>query len=164
MQTRFRQIAGFALLITLANPTTAATTTTTFQVDAAVISTCSVSATNLAFGNYDSLDPSPNDATSTVTVQCSLSTTYDIGLDPGTGSGATVASRKMTESGSDTLNYSLYQDASHTQVWGQIVGIDTASGTGDGTAQASTVYGRIPTGQFVTVGNYADTITVTVTF
>jgi spore coat protein U-like protein len=36
--------------------------------------------------------------------------------------------------------------------------------TGSGTAQTLTVYGQVPAGQFVTPGNYADTITVTLTY
>jgi spore coat protein U-like protein len=141
----------------------AATTTTTFQVTATVISVCSVSATNLAFGNYDASSGTPNDATSTVTATCTNGETYDLALDEGLGSGATVAVRKMT-SGANTLNYGLYQNAARTTVWGKTVPTDTVAGTGNGAAQNYTVYGRIPVGQFVPAGAYADTITVTLTY
>ena len=141
----------------------AATVTTTFQVDATVISSCSVSATNLGFGNYDSLAATPTDATSTVSVQCSLLTTYEIGLDAGVGSGATVTTRRMTL-GADTLDYTLYQDSARTTVWGNTVSSDTVAGTGTGLSDPYTVYGRIPAGQIVNTGNYTDTVTVTVNF
>lgn len=154
------------LAITLfggADSVLAATATTTFQVDATVIGSCNVSATNLAFGNYDTLSATPTDATSSVTVQCSLSTAYDIGLDEGTGTGATVAVRKLTK-GADTLNYSLFQESARTNVWGNTVSTDTVSGTGTGVDIVHTVYGRVPAGQVVNTGAYADTVTVTVTF
>ena len=38
------------------------------------------------------------------------------------------------------------------------------SGTGNGSAQAITVYGQIPAAQYVTPGSYTDTITVSVTY
>jgi spore coat protein U-like protein len=141
----------------------AATATTTFQVDATVIGSCNVSATNLAFGNYDTLSATPTDAASTVTVQCSLSTSFDIGLDAGVGSGATVATRKMTQ-GADTLNYSLFQEAARTTVWGITVSTDTVADVGTGSGVAYPVYGRIPAGQIVNIGSYTDTVTVTVNF
>lgn len=154
------------LTITLAgcaDSVLAATATTTFQVDATVIGSCNVSATNLAFGNYDTLSATPTDATSSVTVQCSLSTAFDIGLDAGTGTGATVTTRKLTK-GADTLNYSLYQESARTTVWGNTVSTDTVAGTGTGVDIVHTVYGRIAAGQVVNTGAYTDTVTVTVTF
>jgi spore coat protein U-like protein len=141
----------------------AATSTTTFQVSANVASSCSASATNLAFGNYDPLAVLPTAGTSTVTVQCTLLTNYTIGLSAGTGAGATVTTRKMTK-GADTLNYSLYQDAAHLLVWGNTLGTDTISGVGTGLAIPHTVYGRIPTAQNVNTGAYLDTITVTINY
>lgn len=152
-----------AVFFSMAGSVAAATATTTFQVDATVISSCSVSATNLGFGNYDSLAVPPTDATSTVTVQCSLLTSYEIGLDVGLGSGATVTTRRMTL-GADTLDYSLYQDSARTTVWGNTLSTDTIADTGTGLQQPHTVYGRITAGQIVNTGNYTDTITVTVNF
>jgi spore coat protein U-like protein len=141
----------------------AATTTTTFQVTATVLSVCSVSATNLAFGNYDASLGTPVDGSSTVTVTCTPSETYDVGLNAGTGTGATVAVRRMTN-GANTLDYSLYTNAGRTTVWGDTIGVDTQAGTGNGAGQALTVYGRIPTAQYVAAGAYTDTITATVTY
>lgn len=141
----------------------AATTTTTFPVTAAVLSVCLVSATSLAFGSYDSTSATPLDATNTVTATCTIGTAYNVGLDAGAGTGATVASRKMT-SGANLLNYTLYQNAGRTTVWGNTVGTDTVSATAIVTPTAHTVYGRVFSGQNVAAGSYADTITVTVTY
>lgn len=163
MSHLFTRVAVTSILLSAVSTVSAATATTTFQVDATVISGCNVSATNLSFGNYDPLSLLDQDGTSTITVQCSLGTTYDIGLDPGSGSGATVAARKMTK-GADTLTYSLYRDLARLLVWGNTVDSDTHSGIGTGLSIPHVVYGRIPAGQNVNTGSYTDTVTVTVTF
>jgi spore coat protein U-like protein len=142
----------------------AATTTTTFNVTANVVATCAVTATNLAFGNYDAASGTPTDATSTVNVTCTNNHGYTVDLNAGTGSGATVAVRRMTN-GANTLDYSMFTDAARSTVWGDgTLSTSTQAGTGNGAAQALTVYGRIPTGQFVTAGAYSDTVTATVTY
>ncbi len=76
----------------------------------------------------------------------------------------TVTSRKMTGPGSELLAYGLFQDSGHTINWGDTVGTDTKSGTGDGAIQSFTVYGKLPQAQFIGPGAYSDTITVTLTF
>lgn len=151
-----------ALLLSV-HSANAAVTTTTFQVTATVGSACNVAAANLDFGAYNPLSPSSTFATTTVTVQCTLLSAYTIGLNAGTGSGATVAVRKMTK-GADTLNYSLYQDLAHTQVWGETIGSDTVAGVGTGLPIPTLVYGQIPASQNVNAGAYADTITVSVNY
>lgn len=162
---KFRSIFGLLSIITLTltNTSLAATTTTTFTVTATVVATCSVSATNLSFGNYDPVSVSDLDATNTVTVTCTDGTSYDIGLDAGIGSGATVGTRKLTNAG-NTLDYTLYQDAPRTTVWGETVSTDTLSATASALPANHTVYGRIDSGQNVPTGLYSDTITVTVTY
>lgn len=151
-------------LAALAGEVGAATATATFQVDATVVSSCSVSATNHSFGNYDPLAALPTTGTSTVTVQCTLLTPYNIALNPGAGTGATVTARKMTKGGSDTLTYSLYRDVAHALVWGETIGTDTLAFVGTGLAEPHLVYGQIPARQNVNPGSYTDTITVTVNF
>ncbi|MFC7050144.1 Csu type fimbrial protein [Emcibacter nanhaiensis] len=143
----------------------AATSTTTFNVTATVLAECIVSASDLAFPDYSVTTGLAVEATTSITVKCSSSTAYEVFLNAGTGSGATTAIRKMTGGGgSDTLSYSLYQDAAHNMVWGETSGTDVVSGTGDGLDQAITVYGQIAANQPAVVGSYSDTITVTVSF
>lgn len=143
----------------------AATDTTTFQVTATVNDACNVSATDLAFGVYDP-SAADNEQTSTITVTCTKGTEYDIGLNAGTTSGATVTTRQMVDIvSSDLINYSLFSDPGRTVNWGDTVSTDTVNVVGaTGNAENHTVYGRIPTGQYVTAGSYSDTITVTVTY
>lgn len=59
----------------------------------AVTTTCSVSASNLNFGTIGTLTTNV-DATGTITAQCANGAPYNLGLDAGTGPGATVAVRK----------------------------------------------------------------------
>jgi spore coat protein U-like protein len=139
----------------------AATATTTFAVTATVQATCLVSATAMAFGNYTA---AVANSSSTVSVTCSNTTPYNLGLSAGLATGATVSARKMTGPGSALLGYSLFSDSARTVNWGQTVGTDTVTGTGNGTAQALTVYGDVPAGQYLAPGSYSDTITATVTY
>lgn len=160
-------VAG-ALIACTTSAVQASTTTTTFNVTATVISSCSTSAADLSFGNYDPLAALPTAGTTTVTVTCSLLAPYSIGLAIGTN-GAAINNRKMkiTGGGSDLLQYGLYRDLSHTLNWGVTTGLggDTLNLVGTGIAVGSTVFGVIPAGQTgASVGSYTDTITVTITF
>lgn len=140
----------------------AATDQAQFTVSATVIASCDVTAQNLSFNNYDPVIATPTDATTTLSVFCTNGTTYTVALDAGTGSGATVTTRKMT-SGANTLSYSLYKDSGYATVWGASGGA-LVSGTGSGAAQSLTVYGRIAAQQTSIAGSYTDTVTVTVTY
>lgn len=155
-----------ALLAIYGQSAWAATTNTTFDVTATVNDSCFVSATDLAFGVYDPSSGTPDEDSSTITVTCTAGTDYDIGLNAGTASGASVTTRQMTgPSPTDLLNYSLYSDSGHTTNWGDTVGNDTVNvPSATGAAENHTVYGRIPINQYVTAGSYSDTITVTITY
>lgn len=135
--------------------------TTSFGVTATVVATCAVSATALAFGNYSAAQL---DGTSTVTVTCTNGAAYTVALNAGTGSGATVATRKMTGPATQTLDYTLYRDSGRTLVWGETVGVDRVVGVGNGAAQSLSVYGRVFGSQFPGAGAYSDTIAVAVTY
>jgi spore coat protein U-like protein len=153
-------ILGFLTLLT-SIPAAAATATTTFTVTATVQATCLVSATGLAFGTYTGAVAS---STSTVSVTCTNTTPYNVGFSAGLATGATVTTRKMTGPASALLSYGLYSNAGYTTNWGLTIGTDTVAGTGNGSAQAITVYGQAAAGQYVAPGAYSDTITVTVTY
>jgi spore coat protein U-like protein len=141
--------------------TFASTTTTTFGVSATVQATCLVSATAIGFGTYTGV---AIPTTSTVSVTCTNTTPYNVGLSAGLGTGATVTTRKMTGPAGALLNYAMYSDTLRTVNWGQTIGTDTVTGTGNGSAQAITVYGQLAAGQYLAPGLYSDTITATVTW
>jgi spore coat protein U-like protein len=137
------------------------TASATFAVTATVQATCLVSATAMAFGTYTGAVATP---TSTLSVTCTNTTPYNVGLSAGNATGATVTTRKMTGPASATLNYPLFRDSARTLNWGNTVGTDTLSSTGNGSAQLSSVFGQLAAGQLVTPGAYSDTIIVTVTY
>jgi spore coat protein U-like protein len=154
-------ILATACLLGSAGATT--TTTSTFQVSVTLSATCTInSASALTFPPSGVLATNV-DQTSTIQVTCTTTTPYTIGLDAGTGTGATTAVRKLTGGGS-TVNYTLYSDSSRTVVWGNTPPTDTVAGTGNGTGQNFTVFGRIPPQTTPAPGTYTDTITVTVSY
>ncbi len=118
---------------------------------------CSVSASGLDFAGYDVFSAAHNDSTATITVTCSEATEYSLALSSANGS----PQQPLLSSSDDTLDYQLHQDAARSLVWGE--GSFTLSGSTDGTEE-HTVYGRIPAGKNVRVGNYTDIITVTLEF
>ena len=157
--------AAFAacFVIAWADVPYAATATTTMTVQVSITATCTInSASTLNFGTQGVLATNV-DQTSTLQLTCTNTTPYNIGLDAGTGTGATVATRKLT-SGANTVNYTLYSNSGRTTVWGNTVSTDTVAGTGNGSGQSYTVYGRIPAQTTPAPGSYTDTITVTVTY
>ena len=161
-------LAGAALMIGT-SVASAAQSTTTFQVSAAVVANCLVTANALAFGTYDPT-AADRDVDTTVSVRCTNGTGYTVSLNAGVTAGATLAQRKMTD-GTNFMNYNLYTTAGRTTIFGDGTGgtaTKTGTGTGIGAGQAQTVdiFGRIPTGQdTLPIGTYTETtITVTVTF
>lgn len=141
----------------------AATTTQTFSVQMTITASCVInSASTLNFGSSGLLNANV-DQTSSISVSCTNATPYNIGLNAGAGTGATVAARKLT-SGANTIDYTLYSNSGRTTVWGNTVGTDTVSASGSGAAQTYTVYGRVAPQTTPASGTYADTITVTVTY
>lgn len=156
-------IASAAVLAPAA--ASAATTSSTLSVDATVTANCTVSTSALAFGAVDPLSGANIDGTGGITVTCTSGTAWTASAGIGSGTGASFTSRRMSD-GSNLLNYNLYTTAGRTTVWGDGSGsTGTLGGTGSGSAQSATVYGRIGSGQTsVPPGNYADTVSVTVTY
>lgn len=142
----------------------AATATANFDVTLTIQADCTITANPLAFGNAGILNTNL-DAQTTVSVTCSNTTPYQVGLNAGLGAGATVANRLMTgTSSSATVAYQLYQDTARTTVWGNTEGTDTVGGTGNGAAQSMNVYGRVSSQTTPAPDTYQDTVTATVYF
>ena len=66
--------------------------------------------------------------------------------------------------GTNTVAYQLYSNGAHTSVWGNTIGTDTMSGSGNGTSQTLTVYGRVPPQTTPAAATYNDTVNVIVTY
>lgn len=145
----------------------AATAAGPMTVTATVLASCVVGASALAFPSATSAAISAGnvDAVGNVTVNCTSGSGYTVSLDAGSGTGGTLASRKMSAGGNQSLAYSIYTTANHTKVWGDgTSGSGTIGGTGNGLNQSIFAYGRIFGGQIATAANYADVVNVTVRY
>src|SRR4030081_1879273 len=95
----------------------ATTTTSSFQVQLTLQAQCSIlSASTLDFGTTGFITANV-DATSTLNVQCTNPTPYNVGLDAGSN-GGTVAARLLKGGPSnETIQYSLYTTSGRNTVW-----------------------------------------------
>ena len=139
------------------------TATAVMPVTIEIAASCIVSAADLDFGAYAAASGAPARGQSVIQLQCTSGLTVDVGLDAGTAPGATTSNRRLV-SGSDLLNYGLYQDAARNLNWGDTTGVDTLELQATGTLQTVPVYGEIPAGQQVPAGTYGDMITVRLHF
>jgi len=158
LKSNFLRLFLFSACATIAS---AATVTKTLQITATAMSSCSVTTTNIAFGNYNR---SLLNTTGNVAVTCTSGTTYTIGLDGGANAGASnVTSRYMVQ-GTNQLPYFLYSDSARTVNWGNPTGGPTTA-AGTGSAQNYPIYGRIPANQTAPASpnQYTDIVNVTVT-
>jgi spore coat protein U-like protein len=156
-------IAGLAF-IGAGSSANAATATSSFQVNLTIQGECKVqSASNMNFGTYGVIDANI-DTTNSIGVQCTNSTPYTVALSAGAGTGATVATRKMTSAANDTVAYTLYRDSGRSQVWGVTQNVDTQAGTGNGAVQTYTAYGRVSAQTTPAQGAYSDLVAVTITY
>ncbi len=165
--------AGISLALLIAAPETApaATSTGNLTVQVTITAGCSVSGTTLNFGsnNGNNLLAAQITATANLSVTCTTGSPYSVGLDNGLN--ASGSQRRMQSSG-QFLNYNLFTDAAGLVPWSAGSTPTTCAtltncvlGTGTGTAQTITVYGRIPiTASSPAPGSYTDTVTITVTY
>ena len=110
----------------------------------------------------------PRDTAGTVTVACDRNPPTDvtISIGPSPTSGGFHPRQMRRTSGTDRLNYNLFTTPSMTTVWG-----DGSAGTSTvlltkvnkNRPVTTTIYGRIPPAQNVSVGAYSDSVTVTIT-
>ncbi|MCC3701636.1 spore coat U domain-containing protein [Rouxiella badensis] len=153
----------------------AATATGTFQVLITILKSCSVTAGASSNINLGSVNAGATAAAgnSTISVDCSRTTPYYIGLAPSsTNGGTTTGSGSMSSVANSTTNtdkvpYQLNQTSATGAVWGNTatstnVGNGVA-GTGTGAAQTYTVYATATSTNFAP-DSYADTVTVNVNY
>ena len=131
-------------------------------------SACTVTTTGINYGTYDVFSTNPTDSTGAITITCNEAppaiVTISIGPSPNSGR---FNPRMMRHSSlGDLLNYNLFTDASRTVIWG-----DGTQGTSTvirrvtrGRPWNATVYGRIPAGQDIPMGQYGETLTVTISW
>jgi spore coat protein U-like protein len=126
-----------------------------------IVQSCRVSASDLDFGAYSSGSTTPVQGQTTISLLCGAGVTVEVSLDTGTSAGR--PRRMSQESGTDRMEYDLYQDPARTIYWGDRSG-DTLELLATGAPQTVPIYGQIPAGQKVRDGTYSDTITITVLY
>lgn len=148
----------------------AGSATSTFIVTATLAPTCTIQTTPAVFGHYNPLTnhaTAPLDITSSVTITCSKGMATTIGLDRGLHADyALDTTRAMKHAVRDEyLNYELYKDPIHTTLWGtsgaHLVVPPIAPDT---KPRTYLIFGRVPAGQNVSIGDYHDTVVAVVNF
>lgn len=153
-------IAGVALCCAVS--VRAATGTSTVALSSNVNSFCTLSAAPMAFAVYSG---TRIDTASSLSVNCTNTTTYQIGADNGLNSQFVgVYAKYMAGPSGNNLRYHLYTDSARSIEWGTTAGSNEVAGTGTGLTQAIPVYGTIGAGSYVAPGSYTDTVTFTVNF
>lgn len=153
--------------ISLSHAATPTSGSGTFQVGATILVACNVTGSTLTFGgSIDPLQtPGPVDAATSLNVTCTKTTPYSVALSAGANAGnASAFGSRVMKSGNNNLPYQLYLDAGRTQVWGDGNSSGVYTGTGTGSQQQLTVYGRLPSLNGIVPGNYSDTVTLTITY
>jgi spore coat protein U-like protein len=121
-----------------------------------------VNVQGVRFGTYSPRSPEPLDSVSTILYRCPGIGSVRMELSRGNG-----GSFQRTMRVRDTvMQYNLYLDAGHSRIWGDGssgTGVFMAGPTGNGAEKVS-VFGRIPPGQRVRIGEYSDQIVVTMLF
>jgi spore coat protein U-like protein len=129
---------------------------------------CIVTAPNLSFGPYDGLSGAPATTSGTAVITCNEAPppTVSLEIGPSGVSGGFFPRQMQQQGGSDRLAYNFYTAAGAGVVWG-----DGTGGTATRSARVSrtqpwvvTIYGRVPAGQNVSAGSYADTLAITINF
>jgi spore coat protein U-like protein len=175
-----RKLSAAALLcastVAFAPAAHADTATGTFQVQMTVQKACAVTAGSGANINVGSVASSATNSSgsNSISVNCSKTTPYFIGLAPSASNGGTTTgSGAMASTGgvvgnTDKVPYQLRSTSGTSgTVWGNTATTTAAgngvSGTGNGSAQSYTVYVTVP-GANYTPDSYADTVTVNVNY
>lgn len=139
-----------------------------------VPSLCQLNSTSTVdFGNINDISTTKRDYTAqgAVNSTCNFGTPYSIYLGDGNNR-ISGGFRRMTNGNNEFIPYQLYKDSNYSTVWDATGGVTNVGGsggvskTGSGSAQTTTVYGKIPQGTSIasTPGSYSDSVVVTVTY
>ncbi len=156
-----------AVIVVFSGAAFGATTTTTLDVSANVIPTCTVSASPVNFGDFDS--SADIYANGDVTVNCASGVPYHIALGAGQNQDPSSLGRRITDGSGNYILYFLLKPDMYYQ-WGDSDYDNTyphgssVAGTGSGSTQPYTVYGSILQSSALgkPSGLYTDVVTVTV--
>ena len=149
----------------------AATATASFTVSVTIVAGCTIGAGNMAFGSQSVLAANV-DTTSTISVQCTNTTPYSVGLDSGLNFSGGTRRMKDTGAGTTYVNFGLYTDAGRSNAWTTTTSAASCTGganscvlgIGNGATQNITVYGRVPAQTTPAPATFNDTVTATITY
>jgi len=131
-----------------------------FNVQATVERSCTVSADPINFGTHSALT-SNIDANGRLVINCTNGLPYSISLNGGL-SNAAPTQRRMTQ-GTGAVIYGLYSNSARTLPWGSSP-TEIISKTGTGSSENVTVYGRVAPQATPFTGTYSDTVVVTINY
>lgn len=166
MKTRLLPASSLVLAAGLAfAPAAVLADTATGSLDTriTITSNCAVSTGNAAldFGSHASTETSASAGNGGFSVSCTNKTPYKIALIP-TSTSSTDGAGEM-KFDDVAIAYQLYQDLSMQTPWGSMEA-NEKSGVGAGEAQSYVVYGKVTGSMNVPAGNYADTVTISVSY
>jgi spore coat protein U-like protein len=158
MKKRIILLAVFAVfaLVAMSGVSMAATRTNNLNVTASVAANCNIiSVTDVGFGAYDPTSATDLDVNGDLTFRCTKNTAYKTYL---------VGTRQMVGAvNADNLNFELYSDAGRTTIYPS----DNSGGSSNAPNNSpitSTIYGRVPALQDVSVDTYSRVLTATVEY
>ena len=131
---------------------------TSIEISADVLANCLIEAGDMDFGSVGAITGNL-DAVADLAVVCTPGTSYSIAIDGGLA--AALPHERLMRSGERSITYGLYQDPARSAPWGEQE--YARAGLGSGGEQVISVYGRVPA-QSVAVGNYSDTVVVTIAY
>ncbi|MGH8821084.1 MAG: Csu type fimbrial protein [Rhodoferax sp.] len=142
-----------------------------FTVSATVTKQCTVTAgaaSNINLGSVPSSQTNTS-GNNSISVSCSNTTPYYIGLSPNSTASTTGAGTMSGTLGGNTdkVPYQLFSNAGLSTAWGNTATSTSVgngvSGTGTGSAQSIPVYAKAPSANY-TPDSYSDTVTVNVNY
>ncbi len=144
----------------------AGSSTATLNVQATVMTSCSVTGNTLDFGQASGVRLFVGNSASqrpqtTINVLCTKGVNYQVGI--GDGSNASAGQRRLVNSG-NYISYELYKSLTGSDRFGDADTTQRVSGTSTGSSVGVPVYGQIMSGTNVPAGQYLDTATITVYF
>ncbi len=131
---------------------------------------CTMLATPPTFVSYNAANPDKKvNGLITVTCVTVLPASFSYTVKLGLSGFAQLSQRRMSNGAGGYLNYNVYCDSAYGVPWVDGVGASClgsggASGFLGSLVTPFTVFGKIPSGQFIASGNYNDSITIEVLY
>jgi spore coat protein U-like protein len=173
---QFKPVGSYASSLTLSgknpsggspciNNTGTAITGGAFISQVSITSSCTISASNINFGNSSTLASAINSSGS-LSLLCSLGLPYSIAMNSGSTTGNTISARRMSLNGAGpgVVSYQLYRDVGPSNLWGDGTTGVVYSGTGIGATQSIPVLAQVPAQVLAPPGTYMDTVRATITY